>query len=47
MPLTAWKHRERNRHRDRKSFNDNTGSCVIPVSNNSLNDSKEHYLEPN
>ena len=29
-----------------KSFNDNTGGCEISVSNKSLNDSKEHSLEP-
>ena len=41
MPLTAWKYTERNRHRDRKKvFTGTSGGCVIPVSNNSLNDSK-------
>ena len=43
MPLTAWKHTERNRHRDKKVF---MGECVIPVSNYSLNDSKYDSLEP-
>ena len=37
MPLTAWKHKERNRHRDRKKY---LGGCVTQVNNNSLNDSK-------
>ena len=51
MHLTAWKHTERNRHRDRKFFllklqGVASGGCVIPVSNNSLNDSKQHSLEP-
>ena len=41
MPLTAWKHTERNRHRDRKKvFSANSGGCVIPVRYNSLNESK-------
>ena len=41
MPLTAWKHTERNRHTDRKKYLSQTsGGCVIPVRNNSLNDSK-------
>ena len=42
MPFTAWKHTERNRHRDRKKyiFSEVSGGFVIPVRNNSLNDSK-------
>ena len=41
IPLTAWKHAERNRHRDRKKvFSEVSGGCVIPVRNNSLHDSK-------
>ena len=41
MPITAWKHTERNRHRDKKKvFNKLSGGCVIPVRNNSLNDSR-------
>ena len=40
MPLTAWKHTERNRHRDRKKFTETSRGCVIPLSNNSLNDNK-------
>ena len=46
--LTAKKHTERNRHRDRKKiFSETSEGCVIPVRNNSLNDSKWHFLEPN
>ena len=41
MPLTAWKDRERNRHGDRKKiFTEISGDCMIPITNNSLNDSK-------
>ena len=44
--MPAWKHTERNRHRDRKKvFTETSVGCVIPVSNNSLNDSKYHSLE--
>ena len=33
MLLTAWKHSERNRHRDRKkNFTQTSGCCVIAVS---------------
>ena len=40
MPFTAWKHTERNRHRDRKKYDMISGGFVIPaVQNNSLNDS--------
>ena len=46
MPLTAWKHTEGNRHRDKKVFSEVSGGCVIPARNNSLNDSKKHSLEP-
>ena len=47
MPLTAWKHTEGNRHRDmEKVFSEVSGGCVILVRNNSLNDSKQHSLEP-
>ena len=47
MPLTAWKHTEKNSHKNRKKvFNETSEGCVIPVSNNSLNDSKKHSLEP-
>ena len=39
MPLTAWKHTERNRHRDKKKgFTETSGGCVISVIHNSLND---------
>ena len=38
MPLTAWKHAERNRHRDRKKYVMISWDFVIPaVQNNSLN----------
>ena len=44
MPFTAWKHEERNRHRDRKrylvNFRGLRDSCRISVTNNSFNDSK-------
>jgi hypothetical protein len=41
MPLTAKKHTERNRHRDKKKvFSEVSGGCMNPVRNNSLNDSK-------
>ena len=50
MPFTAWKHEERNRHRDRKMYLVNFralgDSCKISVTNNSFNDSKYHSLEP-
>ena len=46
MPLTARKHTERNRHRDKKVFSQTSGGWVIPVRNNSLNDSKYHSLKP-
>ena len=48
MLLTVWKHTERNRHRDRQKnfFFQASGGWVIPVSNNSLIESKEHSLEP-
>ena len=45
MPLTAWKHSERNRHRDRKELTETSGGCMIPVGTNSLNDGKYHSLE--
>ena len=42
MPFTAWKHKERNRHRDRKTyvFAMTSGDFVIAVRNNSFIDSK-------
>jgi hypothetical protein len=44
VPFTAWKHEERNRHRDRQmyllNFRRLRDSCRIPVTNNSFNDSK-------
>ena len=47
MPLTAWKHTERIRHRDRKKYLLKTSEgWVIPLRNNSLNDSKYNLLEP-
>ena len=47
MPCTAWKHTERNRQRDRKKYVMISGGFVIPaVQNNSLNDSRQHSLEP-
>jgi hypothetical protein len=40
VPFTAWKHEERNRHRDRKmyllKFRRLRDSCRIPVTNNSF-----------
>ena len=39
MPFTAWKHKERNRQRDRKKYVMISGGFVIhAVQNNSLND---------
>ena len=46
MPFTAWKHTERNRKRDRKVcyvFIRSRDSCST---DNSLNDSTKHSLEP-
>ena len=38
MPFTAWKHTERNRQRDRKTYVMISGGFMIPaVQNNSLN----------
>ena len=40
MPHTAWKHKERNRQRDRKKYVMISGGFMIPpVQNNSLNES--------
>ena len=37
MPFTAWKHKERNRHGDRKNvFTMTSGAFVIAVRNNFL-----------
>ena len=46
MSFTAWKHKERNRHRDRDrkmhlvNFRGLRESCKNSVTNNSFNDSK-------
>ena len=46
MSLTAWKHRERNRHRDRKMCLLKLQGVawfqliLVPIAYNSLNDSK-------
>jgi hypothetical protein len=41
MPLTAWKHTEKKQtQREKKVFSEVFWGCVIPVTNNSLNDSK-------
>ena len=42
MNFTAWKHKERNRHRDRKMYllTKTSGGFVIAIRNNYLNGSK-------
>ena len=46
MLLTAWKHTERNRHKDRKKhFLIPQGVARFQYNNKSLNDSKYNSLE--
>ena len=38
--------RKKEEKKKKKVFSETLGGCVIPVRNNSLNDSKKHFLEP-